>query len=142
MGIRFHLVCDQAHEFEGWFRSGEDFDVQAARGLVQCAVCGSSRVSKALMAPAVSTARRKEKLAVAAHSEKAKALAKLRELAREISANSEDVGERFAEEARKIHYGDTEARGIRGAASGEEVAGLLDEGIGVVPLPVLPEDMN
>lgn len=142
MAIRFQLICDQAHEFEGWFRSGDDFESQNQRGLVQCAVCGSAHVSKALMAPAVSTARKKEKLAMAAGAEQKQILARLQELAREIASNSEDVGDRFAEEARKIHYGETEARGIRGAASGEEVSELLDEGIGVFPLPVLPDDLN
>ncbi|MCB1420810.1 MAG: DUF1178 family protein [Notoacmeibacter sp.] len=140
--MRFQLICDQAHEFEGWFRSGDDFESQNQRGLVQCAVCGSAHVSKALMAPAVSTARKKEKLAMAAGAEQKQILARLQELAREIASNSEDVGDRFAEEARKIHYGETEARGIRGAASGEEVSELLDEGIGVFPLPVLPDDLN
>lgn len=142
MAIRFSLVCEHFHEFEGWFRSGEDFEAQNGRGLVQCAVCGSQSVSKALMAPAVSTARAREKMMVAGAAETAAAMMKLRELAKEAIASCEDVGDRFAEEARKIHYGEADNRGIKGEADSEEVAELLDEGIAILPVPVFPDDRN
>ncbi|MAW87882.1 MAG: hypothetical protein CMJ42_15290 [Phyllobacteriaceae bacterium] len=140
--IRFSLSCDRGHAFDGWFASNDDFDSQKERGLVSCPACGSGAVSKALMAPAVSTGRRKEKMALAVSAEQKAALAKLRELAKAAIANSEDVGDRFVEEARKIHYGEVESRAIRGEATPVDVAELLDEGVPVMPLPVLPDDKN
>lgn len=140
--IRFSLVCDHDHEFEGWFRNNDDFDNQAGKALVECPVCGSSAVSKALMAPSVATSGQKREVAVAAGAKQAELMRKMQELAREVRASSENVGERFAEEARKIHYGETDPRGIYGKASGEEVKGLIDEGVGVLPLPDLPEEQN
>ncbi|MFP1631195.1 DUF1178 family protein [Zhengella sp. ZM62] len=140
--IRFSLTCDHGHAFDGWFRSNDDFDSQNGRGLVSCPVCGSGAVSKALMAPAVSTARRKERMALAVSAEQKAALTKLRELAKAAIANSEDVGDRFVDEARKIHYGEVESRAIRGEANPADVAELLDEGVPVMPLPVLPDDKN
>lgn len=140
--IRFSLSCDRGHGFDGWFRSNDDFDSQNGRGLVVCPACGSGSVSKALMAPAVSTSRGKEKIALAVSAEQKAAVAKLRELARAAIENSEDVGDRFAEEARKIHYGEVESRAIRGEANIGDVAELLEEGVPVMPLPVLPDDKN
>ena len=142
MAIRFSLVCEHGHEFEGWFRSGGDFEAQNGRRLVQCAVCGSQSISKALMAPAVSTARAREKMLGTGAAETAAAMMKLRELAKEAIAGCEDVGDRFAEEARKIHYGEADNRGIKGEADLEEVAELLDEGIVILPVPVFPDDRN
>ena len=110
--IRYSLSCEKAHEFEGWFSESADFDRQKASGYLTCPVCGSADVSKVLMAPAVSTARQKEDTqALAVSTAQKQALVKLKDAIREIRASSEDVGEKFPEEARKIHYGETEARG-------------------------------
>lgn len=141
--IRYSLCCEKTHEFEGWFSEGAEFDRQKAAGYLTCPVCGSAEVSKVLMAPAVSTARQKEETQALAVSEVQKqAFVKLKEAIREIRASSEDVGEKFPEEARKIHYGETEARGIIGQASAVEVKSLIEEGIEIAPLPVLPDDVN
>ena len=140
--IRFALVCDHDHEFEGWFGGNDDFETQSKKAMIACPVCGSTAVAKALMAPSVSTSKEKREVAVAAGTKQAELMRKMQELAREVRASSENVGERFAEEARKIHYGETDPRGIYGKASGEEVKGLIDEGVGVLPLPDLPEEQN
>ncbi|MFN7093672.1 MAG: DUF1178 family protein [Allorhizobium sp.] len=141
--IRYSLVCDNAHPFEGWFSESADFDRQVATGFLTCPVCNSAAITKSLMAPSVSTARRKdEKRAVAMDMAQRQVMAKLREAVTAIKANAEDVGEKFPEEARKIHYGEADARGIIGKASFEEVRSLVDEGIEVAPLPVLPDDAN
>ncbi|WP_137133701.1 DUF1178 family protein [Rhizobium sp. FKY42] len=141
--IRYTLVCDNAHSFEGWFSSSSDFDQQVESGFLTCPVCNSASVSKALMAPSVSTARKQEeRQQVAMDYARQEAIAKLREAVQTIRSSAEDVGERFSEEARKIHYGETEQRGIIGQASLNEVRELIDEGIEVAPLPVLPEDAN
>ncbi|MBA4785518.1 MAG: DUF1178 family protein [Rhizobiales bacterium] len=141
--IRYSLVCDNGHAFEGWFSESADFDRQVATGFLTCPTCNSAAVSKSLMAPSVSTARRKdEKRAVAMDMAQKQVMAKLREAVSAIKANAEDVGEKFPEEARKIHYGEADARGIIGKASVEEVRALVDEGIEVAPLPVLPDDAN
>lgn len=141
--IKYSLTCDSAHTFEGWFSESADFDRQLQSGFLTCPVCGSATISKSLMAPSVSTARVKEKRqAVAMDMAKAEAMAKLKAAVAEIKANSEDVGERFPEEARKIHYGEADARGIIGQASFGEVRELLDEGIEIAPIPVIPDDAN
>lgn len=141
--IRYSLVCDKAHSFDGWFSGSADFDRQVEAGLLTCPVCNSAAISKSLMAPAVSTARKKEeKQAVAMDMAQKQMMAKLKEAVAAIKANAEDVGEKFPEEARKIHYGETDARGIIGKASPDEVRSLVDEGIEIAPLPVLPEDAN
>lgn len=140
--IRFSLHCDQGHAFDGWFRNNEDFDSQAERELVSCPACGSVRVGKALMAPAVSTARKREKIALAVSNEQKQVLAKLKELSDKVRENADYVGDRFAEEARKIHFGETEARGIYGEASPEEARSLLEDGVEFMPIPVFPDDRN
>lgn len=140
--IKFTLHCEQAHDFEGWFRNNEDFETQQKRGFVECPVCGSNKVAKALMAPAVSTARKKESIALAINEQQKRALAQLKAMADSIRANAENVGEKFAEEARKIHFGEVEARGIYGEASPEEVRGLVEDGVDFMPLPVFPDDRN
>ncbi|QLF68539.1 DUF1178 family protein [Peteryoungia desertarenae] len=141
--IRYSLSCDQAHEFEGWFSKSDDFDQQKASGFLTCPSCGSAQVFKALMAPSVSTARKKEmQQALAVSAAQKHAMEKLKDAVREIRANSEDVGAKFPEEARKIHYGEAEARGIIGEASPVEVQSLIEEGIEIAPLPVLPDDPN
>jgi hypothetical protein len=141
--IKFSLACEHGHDFEGWFGSSDDFEVQKQRDLVSCPTCGSPKVEKALMAPSVSTSKTKEKINVAKVDQTRRAaFAELKELRDKITANAEDVGERFPEEARKIHYGEAEERGIYGAASSEEVKELVEEGVQIAPLPVLPDDAN
>lgn len=141
--IRYTLCCDKGHSFEGWFSSSEDYDRQAEMGLVACPSCGSLSIGKALMAPSVSTAREREQSKVLMMDQAHKAaLAKIRELVTTIRDNAEDVGEKFPEEARKIHYGEAEQRGLIGQATLEEARALLDEGIDIAPMPVLPDDVH
>ncbi len=140
--IRFSLHCDQGHEFEGWFRDNADFDRQSGMKLVACPVCNSQAVQKSLMAPAVSTSRGKEKIAMALGDTQKQILDEMRELSRNVRENADYVGDKFAEEARKIHFGEAETRGIYGEASREDVHSLLVDGVDVLPLPVFPEDKN
>jgi len=131
------LHCSQHHGFEGWFASEDDFQSQLARGLVECPLCGDTAVSKKLSAPrlnlgASAPQSRQEVMNMPDASLQAAWL----KVVRHVMANTDDVGERFAEEARRIHYGETEERGIRGQASKEETQALLEEGIGVLPLPI------
>jgi hypothetical protein len=140
--IRFSLHCDQAHDFEGWFRDNADYDTQSKRGFVECPACGSKKVSKALMAPAVSTGRKKEKMALAANAEQKRMMAELKQLAEKMRENSDYVGDKFAEEARKIHFGETEARGIYGEATPDEARDLIEDGVEFMPIPVFPDDRN
>ncbi|KQT44364.1 hypothetical protein ASG43_13490 [Aureimonas sp. Leaf454] len=136
--IHFALRCEAAaHDFDGWFRSGEDFEGQVSRGLVTCPVCGSTEIAKALMRPAVSGTRDERSPA-----EASRMMAALRAMSREVRANADYVGPAFAEEARKIHYGEADERRIYGEASPVEVKGLMEEGIAALPLPPLPEDKN
>ncbi|WP_271897346.1 DUF1178 family protein [Candidatus Phyllobacterium onerii] len=136
--IHFSLHCDDDHEFEGWFRSNDDFDAQVEKQLVSCPVCGSDKVGKALMAPSVATGRQKEKIAIAM----SKMASELREMAKKVRENSDYVGSDFAEQARKIHFGEAEQRGIYGEATRDEVEALVDDGVDVMPLPVFPDDHN
>lgn len=141
--IHYALSCDNGHGFEAWFSSSEDYDRQRGMQLVSCPVCNSVDISKSLMAPSVATARKKEEVrTLALEAAQREAVRKLREIVTEIRSNAEDVGERFADEARKIHYGEAEMRGIIGQASGDQVQALMEEGIEVAPLPVLPDDVN
>ena len=140
--IRFGLVCDRDHEFEAWFRNGDDFEAQKARKLVSCPHCGSQKVEKALMAPAVSTSRKKTQVALAMSMEQKKAVAQLKALMEKVRENADYVGDKFAEEARKIHFGEAEPRGIYGEATPEEAKSLAEDGVEFMPLPVLPEDRN
>ena len=141
--IKYTLACDNGHSFEGWFSSSADFDRQAELGLVSCPVCGSATVGKELMAPSVSTARKKDETKVLMMDQARKeAVAKIRELVTSIRENAEDVGAKFPEAARKIHYGEAEQRGLIGQATVEEAKALLEEGIEIAALPVLPDDVN
>lgn len=140
--ISFNLHCDRNHEFEGWFSSSADFDAQIERKLVSCPVCGSTAISKALMAPAVSVSRDKDTRPLALDPEKREMMRKLRQMVAAVRENAEDVGERFPEEARKIYHGETEARGIVGKASSDDAKALIEEGIDIAPLPELPEDLS
>lgn len=134
--IRYALRCDEGHAFESWFRDGDAFEDQVRRGDVACPHCGSVSVEKQIMAPALATAE------PAAARPDAAVRAVLKALRREMLANSEDVGGRFPEEARRIHYGESDARAIRGQASLDEARALHEEGIGIVPVPVLPDERN
>ena len=139
--MKFSLECKSGHAFEGWFKSNEDFETQAKRGFLECPVCGTHDVGKSLMAPSVSTGRRKDKMQFAAGQRaQAEIMAKMKEFAREVKSKADNVGDKFPEEARKIHYGEADSRPIYGKASNEEVASLLDEGVELMPLPDLPED--
>lgn len=140
--IRFSLHCDKDHEFEGWFGSSGDFDGQSARGMIECPVCGSRQVSKALMAPAVTVSREAPVRPLAMDPEKREMMRKLREMVQAVKQNSEDVGDRFADEARKIHHGEAEVRGIIGQASSDDARSLIEEGIEIAPLPEFPEDLS
>lgn len=162
--IRYELACDRGHHFDTWFARSDDFDAQAARGLLSCPHCDSSEITKALMAPSVQTARRARKVASATSlsagagltpktdvtgpvaagvdPELAKAIDLVREMGREIRKNSDNVGRRFPEEARKIHYGEVKPRAIVGEATAAEARDLIEEGIAFQPLPALPEEQN
>jgi hypothetical protein len=136
--IVYNLRCRNSHEFEGWFRNSDDFDSQSASGIIFCPVCDTRKVEKAIMAPAVSGTKKD-----AAGGED---LTKMRQfmtgLRKYVQQNADYVGPNFAEEARKIHYGETEHRHIYGEASLEEAKELLDEGVDVAPLPPDIEGAN
>jgi len=144
--IRYALACEAGHGFDSWFRSSEDFDGQMARGLVSCPVCQSQRIAKQIMAPQVARTDREEpraELPAPLVSPQEQDLRqKLAELKAHLAEHSEDVGLKFAEEARKIHYGESESRSIHGQASGEDARALLDEGVPFLPLPILPDERN
>ncbi len=143
--IRYDLICDAGHDFDGWYRDAGAFDKAQAARAVGCPVCGSDKVVKALMAPAVATARKREAAAlkVAAPDPRQAALAEmLRQVRAHVEATADYVGDRFAEEARRIHYGESEQHGIYGEASAADVHALAEEGIEVHALPMLPEDGN
>lgn len=140
--IRFALICEHEHEFEGWFRSNDDFDTQKKRGFVDCPTCGSHKVEKALMAPAVSTARKQETIALAMGEAQKQALAQLKAMAEKVRENADYVGDKFAEEARKIHFGESDPRGIYGEATLDEAKSLAEDGVEFMPIPVFPDDRN
>ena len=147
--IKYALACEQAHEFESWFPSSEAFETQRKRGFVTCPFCNSAKVEKQIMAPSVARTDKAPKAPapetqpVAVLSEKERELrAALRALREHVMKNAEDVGKGFVEEARKMHYGETEERSIYGEADLAEARALLDEGIDVLPLPVIPDDRN
>lgn len=134
--IKYSLLCGADHEFEGWFRDSADYDSQAEQGLLDCPCCGSDDVRKAVMAPAVARTDGSRKARLAAiNQDMARAVARARDY---VEKNFDYVGDKFPEEARKIHYGETKERGIYGEASGKDVKELLDEGVEVAPLPSAP----
>jgi len=166
--IRYTLSCERGHEFESWFANSAAYDKQAKRGLVTCPLCNSAKVEKAIMAPKImapktaapkgparsdiaepaqppapSPAASPAKAPVAMMSPPERELrAKLKELRDHVTRNATNVGAKFPEEARKIHYGETEHRSIYGEASPEEAKALHEEGIEFHPLPMLPDDKN
>jgi hypothetical protein len=150
--IRYALCCETGHTFESWFNNSAAFDRQAARGLVACPLCGSAKVEKAIMAPALSGGRETDAPAPVAETEKTPVAIvskeeveirkKLKELREHIVKNADYVGEKFPEEARRMHYGEIEHRSIYGEASPESARSLADEGIEFHPLPRLPDERN
>jgi hypothetical protein len=147
--IKYALACEQAHEFESWFPSSDAFETQRKRGLITCPFCNSPKVEKQIMAPSVArtdkapVAPAPDPQAVAVLSEKEREIrAALRALREHVLKNSENVGKDFVEEARKMHYGEAEERSIHGEADLAEAKALLDEGIDVLPIPVIPDDRN
>ncbi|MEM8803683.1 MAG: DUF1178 family protein [Pseudomonadota bacterium] len=145
--MRFALKCDRDHSFESWFQSNDAFDKLVARGLVECPVCGSTHVSKELMAPKVRTSRKKalpipaeKPAAPPAHMaspdpEVAEAIQKLK---KHVETNSDYVGDSFAKEARAMHEGDKPHRAIHGQANAEEARKLIEDDVPVLPLPFIP----
>ena len=146
--ISFSLCCENGHEFDGWFRNGAAFDEQVAAGTLACPVCGSEKVEKALMAPNIAAKSNKQDDAkqgvyAGAPDPKAKELIEqVRRLRKHVEETAEYVGDKFPEEARKIHYEEEEKRGIYGEASAEEARDLIEEGVDVLPIPSVPEDHN
>ena len=160
--IRYNLRCERGHAFESWFQSSAAYETQEKRKLVNCPSCGSAKVERAIMAPQIVSKKGREAAppepaasAEAASTELAtpgptpllmaqerELRAKLKELRDHIVKNADNVGERFPNEARKMHYGDIEHRPIYGEASPDEARALIDEGVEVSPLPVLPDDRN
>ena len=159
--IRYNLRCEKGHSFESWFQSSTAYESQEKRKLVSCPACGSVKVERAIMAPQIVSKKGRDRAAapvetadvpatpssspestplMMAHERELRA--KLRELRQHIVKNADNVGERFPNEARKMHYGDIEHRPIYGEASPEEARSLIDEGVEVSPLPVLPDDRN
>jgi hypothetical protein len=163
--IRYALQCEHGHAFESWFQNSAAFDKQAKRNLVTCPICSSAKVEKAIMAPRLSrtdavdpaivapaapaaplpvpapAAAAKQPLAIMSPHER-ELRKKLKELREAITRNADYVGPRFPEQARKIHYGETEQRSIYGEASPDEAKELHEEGIEFHPLPILPDDAN
>jgi hypothetical protein len=147
--IKYALACEQAHAFESWFPSSDAFETQRKRGFVTCPFCNSAKVEKQIMAPSVARTDKApapaapETQPVAVLSEKERDIrAALRALREHVLKNSENVGKGFVEEARKMHYGETEERSIYGEADLAEARALLEEGIDVLPIPVVPDDRN
>jgi hypothetical protein len=155
--IRYNLVCDKRHEFESWFQDSAAYDKQAKRGLVSCPLCGSSKVEKAIMAPRLARKDKSSSISVPESPPPAPAAnapvamlspqekefrAKLKELREHLISNADNVGQKFPEVARKMHYGELEHRSIYGEASPKDAKELHEEGIEFHPLPVLPDERN
>jgi hypothetical protein len=157
--IRYSLRCERGHAFESWFQSSSAYETQEKRKLVSCPVCGSAKVERAIMAPQIVSKKGRDSAEPAPAAatptdvttptstpllmaQERELRAKLRELRDHIVKNADNVGERFPNEARKMHYGDIEHRPIYGEASPDEARALIEEGVEVSPLPVLPDDRN
>ena len=153
--IRYALTCDKAHSFESWFADSSAYDKQIKRKLIACPQCGSTKVEKAIMAPQIATSKRRkapaetpaptapDKAPVAMLSPQEQELrSKLKELRAHLTKNADNVGQKFPEEARKMHYGEIEHRSIYGEASPDDAKALAEEGIEFHPLPILPDERN
>ena len=155
--IHYALICEKGHEFESWFADSAAFDKQVKRKLIACPHCGSAKVDKAIMAPRLASSRKRKKPAeapvpAAPAPEKAPVAmispqeqefrVKLKELREHLTKNADNVGQKFPEEARKMHYGEIEHRSIYGEASPQDAKELAEEGIEFHPLPILPDERN
>jgi hypothetical protein len=146
--IRYDLLCDKGHAFDAWFSDSSAYDNQVKRHLVECVVCGSVKIEKQIMSPGIPTRSNKKSdvaqpMVAGPVNPRAQAMLQMmRDYRAHVEKNAENVGDNFAEEARKIHYKETPVRGIFGEATPHEAQELLEEGIEVHPLPVLPEDGN
>jgi hypothetical protein len=156
--IRYNLHCERGHAFESWFQNSGAYDSQRKRRLIDCPQCGSTKIDKAIMAPKISRGGKRAEPEQASAVETSAMPAttatplmmaqerelrtKLRELRDHVVKNADNVGDKFPNEARKMHYGDIEHRPIYGEASPQEARAMIDEGIEVSPLPVLPDDRN
>jgi hypothetical protein len=156
--IRYNLRCERGHAFESWFQSSAAYESQEKRKLVNCPACGSAKVERAIMAPQIVSRKSRERAETAPAAAATEVTAptstplmmarerelraKIKELRDHIVKNADNVGERFPNEARKMHYGDIEHRPIYGEASPDEARSLIEEGVEVSPLPVLPDDRN
>jgi hypothetical protein len=156
--IRYALICDNKHSFESWFADSAAYDKQAKRGLVTCPQCGSAEVEKAIMAPQLANTKKRRNPVAAPSAENLPAASpdnapvamlsphekelrqKLKDIRDHLTKNSEHVGPKFSEEARKMHYGEIEHRSIYGEASPEQAKELAEEGVEFHPLPVLPDE--
>ena len=143
--IKYALGCAEGHAFESWFPDSAAYDKQRKRGLVACPECGSPRVDKAIMAPAVVGGERAPPgmgPEIAVDDRRRHAREFFLRMRREIEANTDDVGTKFPQVARAIHLGDEPERAIRGRASRAEAQSLLEDGVGVLPLPMLEDELN
>ena len=138
--IQYSLHCTNGHRFDAWFKSAAAFDEQQARGIVTCAICGDGGISKAPMAPAVARTDHGKVSLSSNHPDAARFRELVRAYRQKVVSEADYVGDRFAEEARKIHFEEVEARGIYGQATHDEVAGLLDDGVAFMPLPDIADD--
>lgn len=133
--IKYALNCDHDHAFEGWFGSSSDYDDQAARGLLECPLCGSKTVRKQIMAPAVAGTKAQKAAPEPSAAMREMMMTAMGEVRRQVEENFDYVGDRFAKEARDIHDGKSEERGIYGEASPKEVKALIEDGVRIAPLP-------
>ena len=140
--IRYALSCDHGHGFEAWFGGSADYDDQAARGLVECPVCGSNSVSKQIMAPSVAGTKKSPPSSDAAAKMRTMMMEAAREVRSHVEQNFDYVGDAFAREARDIHEGRSEKREIYGEATPADVKKLRDDGVPCAPLPALPPDKS
>jgi hypothetical protein len=145
--IKYDLKCDNAHIFEAWFKNSATYDAQMSAGALVCAVCGTAGITKAPMAPSVpkkNSLSKGDRTAIAEKetNQAAAMMMAMREIRDTVEKNFDNVGNQFAEEARKIHYGETETRGIFGQATAEENSELREEGVEISEIPWLPDSDN
>jgi len=140
--IHYSLICENDHKFDGWFRNAEAYEHQHERGIVTCPVCSSTKVDKALMAPSVSRTKSEKVSLSIGHPEQRELRAAMQALRDKVVSEADYVGDKFAEEARKIHFKEVDARGIYGEATREEVTGLIEDGVDFMPLPHIPKEHN
>ncbi|HVP98995.1 MAG TPA: DUF1178 family protein [Roseiarcus sp.] len=143
--IKYALRCAEGHDFESWFSDSAAYETQRKRGFVLCPECGSAKIDKAIMAPAIVGADRPppETTPEPPIDDKRRRLREMMtQLRREIEKNTDDVGRRFPEVARAIHYGEAPERAVRGRASASEAEALIEEGVGIMPIPMLADELN